>query len=183
MRFARFVGKTASLVIVQTADCVGYTIRRMLPDASRDGTGQSATSLLAEGARLVKAAIRVLMVRVGLRLLPFKIVLRLCNPRRRPGKKADHYSDAVASEVSAIEQMSHYLARANCLTRALATQRVLRRHGHDARLRLGVRKVGEMTLEAHAWLECAEGMHLGETSIRDAFTPLPPIDGDAPSHE
>ncbi len=140
---------------------------------------ESAASLISEGSRLFKAASLVLAVRVGLRLLPFSTLRRLLDPRR--SKRGEPGSEATAREVRAVEQMSHYLAGANCLTRALATQRVLRRHGREARLRLGVRKCGEHKLDAHAWLETDDGLYLGEASIREAYKPLPPLDaGGAP---
>lgn len=43
--------------------------------------------------------------------------------------------------------------RSGCLVRSLATVAALRRQGHDARLRIGVRLEGG-ALDAHAWAEC-----------------------------
>ena len=44
--------------------------------------------------------------------------------------------------------------RADCLLRAMAADRWLRRHGHRPRFFLGVKTGGEASLDAHAWLEC-----------------------------
>src|SRR3954468_13204462 len=42
--------------------------------------------------------------------------------------------------------------RPGCLVRSLALQRLLRRHGIESRLRIGVRK-RRAVIEAHAWVE------------------------------
>ena len=43
--------------------------------------------------------------------------------------------------------------RARCLEQSLTLWYLLRRHGVPSALRIGVRKAGGQTLEAHAWVE------------------------------
>jgi hypothetical protein len=51
--------------------------------------------------------------------------------------------------------------RATCLPQSLVLWWLVRRHGGDARLRVGVRRAGTR-VEAHAWVEC------GGTALNDA---------------
>src|SRR5690349_7185173 len=63
--------------------------------------------------------------------------------------------------VRRVAQASRYsLVPPTCLSEALAAQAVLARHGHASELRIGVRKAGEK-FEAHAWLECAGRILIG----------------------
>lgn len=65
----------------------------------------------------------------------------------------------------------HHLRPATCLTRALTLQALLRRQGHQAELRIGVRREGG-ALQAHAWVEHA-GSPLGDPAGVDlVYRPL-----------
>jgi len=58
-----------------------------------------------------------------------------------------------------------------CLTRSLVLWWLLRRQGHAAELRIGVRRPGE-ALEAHAWVEY-EGLVLNDgTDVAEHFLPF-----------
>lgn len=118
-------------------------------------------------------SLQVLAARLALRLLSLTTTLRLLTPRRR--RVADRDPAAAAEDLRAVRMISHYLARDNCLIRALVGLRVLRRHGFDPRLRFGVRKVGEAVLEAHAWLENQDGVRLDKAGDVGGYVPLPPI--------
>jgi hypothetical protein len=61
----------------------------------------------------------------------------------------------------------------NCLVRALATQALLGRFGHRSDLRIGVRKAPDGGLAAHAWLECAGAVVIGEFEL-EHYVPLTP---------
>jgi len=61
----------------------------------------------------------------------------------------------------------------NCLSRSLALLWLLRRHGHDADLRLGVSLDGG-TFAAHAWVEL-EGRVLNDSQdVTTRYAPIPP---------
>jgi Transglutaminase-like superfamily len=63
----------------------------------------------------------------------------------------------------AIRAASRFIPGAsNCLVRALATQTLLGRFGYRSQLRLGVRKPEDGSFAAHAWLECAGAIVIGE---------------------
>ncbi|MEA2650264.1 MAG: hypothetical protein QOG61_2699 [Candidatus Binataceae bacterium] len=59
----------------------------------------------------------------------------------------------------------------NCLVRALATQSLLGQYGYRSELRIGVRKPGDGSLAAHAWLESAGAVVIGEFEL-DHYVPL-----------
>ncbi len=61
----------------------------------------------------------------------------------------------------------------NCLVRALATQALLGKYGYQSDLRIGVRKAGDGGLAAHAWLESAGAVVIGEFEL-DQYVPLAP---------
>ncbi len=59
----------------------------------------------------------------------------------------------------------------NCLVRALATQTMLARYGYLSELKIGVRKSEDGRLAAHAWLESAGGVIIGDAEL-DSYTPM-----------
>jgi hypothetical protein len=59
----------------------------------------------------------------------------------------------------------------NCLVRALATQSLLGRYGYSSELKIGVRKAPAGGLAAHAWLENAGEIVIGEFEIEN-YIPL-----------
>jgi hypothetical protein len=61
----------------------------------------------------------------------------------------------------------------NCLVRALATQAMLGRYGYSSDLRIGARKAEHGGLAAHAWLESAGTVVIGEFELED-YVPLTP---------
>ena len=61
----------------------------------------------------------------------------------------------------------------NCLVRALATQAMLGRYGYSSELRIGARKAAQGALAAHAWLESAGTVVIGEVEL-DNYVPLAP---------
>jgi hypothetical protein len=61
----------------------------------------------------------------------------------------------------------------NCLVRALATQAMLARYGYSSDLRIGARKAAPGALAAHAWLESAGTVVIGEVEM-DNYVPLTP---------
>ena len=75
---------------------------------------------------------------------------------------------AVSIRDAAFGALRLWPGRCTCLTASLAAVGMLRRHGHDARLVIGVREA-RPRLDAHAWVEVA-GKPLGAGS--EDYTPL-----------
>ena len=78
----------------------------------------------------------------------------------------------------ALHHAKRLVPGASCLPQALAAETLLVRSGHTADLRIGVRKTGPDSIEAHAWVEVDGKVVVGElpTGLGD-FTPLPPLPG------
>ena len=62
----------------------------------------------------------------------------------------------------AVRAAARFVPRATCLARALAAQRILGRAGVRSELRIGVATGVGGALDAHAWLECADGTVVGD---------------------
>ena len=131
---------------------------------------------LPEGDRslLVRAAMLLGVIRVGLLVLAFlslqRLLLRSGGLSRRLRPSGEVPSDRGASltdrVVLAVSVASVYVPGArSCLPRALATQRLLERRGVPARLRLGLAKSDDGTIEGHAWVESEGRVVIGGTDI------------------
>lgn len=127
---------------------------------------------------LIAAMMVVVPVRLGLYLLPFRMLramLGLLNrSRSKPSQRVTPQKVAWA-----VRAVSRYVPHASCLTQALATQAILAVFGISATLRIGVAPGGKGRLEAHAWLEYGNRIVIGWES-RGRFTPFPPIEVGKP---
>lgn len=79
----------------------------------------------------------------------------------------------------AITRAARFVPGASCLTQALSLQVLLARRGLGSRLCIGVRKGGQKSFEAHAWVERGGRVLIGgeaassdENAGRDKWTPL-----------
>jgi hypothetical protein len=123
----------------------------------------------AERQLFLAAAAMLPLVRVAVRLLPFRIVWRRARRWARPRAAggptptAERITWAIAAAARRVPGGRH------CLTRSLVAYVFLGRAGHTPQLRIGVtRAAGAAALEAHAWIE-------GASDAR-GFTPLPPLE-------
>lgn len=131
-----------------------------------------ARALPALDRRLVReAAPLVLAVRLGLWLLPFRWLAALVE--RVPEQGGPHAPSARRVAL-AVATASRYVPSASCPTQALAAQALLRRYRHPASLRIGVARPSGRRLAAHAWVECAGAVVIGDTGDLSAFRPLAP---------
>lgn len=127
--------------------------------------------LLASAAGLLAAA------RVGLWLLPFGLVQRVTARLERRRAPAPAEPDAAQRVVWAINLASRYVpASKNCLNRALAAKVLLARRGLSPHLRIGVRRGQDGTLQAHAWVEAADAILIGNKPDLSGYATLHPRD-------
>lgn len=118
----------------------------------------------------VRAWTYLLLADLSLRVLP---VTRVEALMRRLGGRSRSAAEPcrLARLVGAAAR--HHLWSMTCLPRSLALQALLRRHGIEADLRIGVRREGG-ELQAHAWVERA-GSPVGEPAdVELRFQPLAP---------
>ncbi len=118
-------------------------------------------SLSAVERRLLVSALSYLVVtRVALWLVPFGELFK----RSSAVAVARDQNNSLPPEriAWAIRVASRYLpGTGNCLVQALATQAMLARRGHPARIRIGVAKDEGGQLKAHAWVECEGKIVIG----------------------
>lgn len=113
---------------------------------------------------LAQAALLLVLVRIGLSLLPFRVVRRLLGfaaVRTRPSwENAGLLVDEV---VRAVEMAGRHVPAvcSTCLTQALVAQLLLSRRGLEALLRIGVVKTEHGKIEAHAWVESGGRVVIG----------------------
>ena len=120
-------------------------------------------------------------VRLGLWIVPFaslqRWTARLARPRDTSSVAVPLPAERIVWAVSAAGR--RVPGGRNCLARALTTQTLLARHGHPARLRIGVAHTTEGEFHAHAWVETRDGVVLRESTL-ERFTALPVLDREQP---
>jgi hypothetical protein len=122
---------------------------------------------MAEVRLLLSAGLTLAATRLAITLLPFAGARRLLQVPLTPGQPTSP-PDRVAWAVQATACL---VPGATCLVRALALERMLRRDGQPARLKIGVAKAPGAPLAAHAWVE-SDGAVLLAVS---GFTCLEPV--------
>jgi hypothetical protein len=124
---------------------------------------------------LLKAALLLGAIRIGLRLLPFQTLKQRLDSASKSRAAGEFSSDRI---VWALATASRYvLGDKPCLTQALAAQMLLKRQGYPASLRIGVARKGKGELQAHAWVESEDRVVIGGGELSD-YTPLPALDGE-----
>jgi hypothetical protein len=121
---------------------------------------------------LLEAAPVVVAVRLLLWLLPSRMIIRWTRRIATSATRGSHPRTSSSTIVWAVESLSRRVPRASCLTQALSAQWLLRRHGYDSRLCLGVATGGSREFAAHAWLEMQGRVIIGGPKV-SRFIPLP----------
>lgn len=115
-------------------------------------------------ARAAEAAVAILITQVLLRLVAFRLVVRLFGVVSRPlgpveiGRTPQRRAATVARALAAASSRLPF--ETTCLTRALAGRLMLGRRRIPSTVVLGVRR-DEAQLQAHAWLAVADGVVCG----------------------
>ena len=131
----------------------------------------------ADRRALAAATTLLIATRVALWLFPFGAVQRAAArlERRRLPERAD--PDATKRVIWAVDVASRYIpASKNCLNRALTAKVLLARQGLTTHLRIGVRRGSAGELLAHAWVEAAEGVLVGNMPGLSQYETLHPRD-------
>jgi hypothetical protein len=130
--------------------------------ARLDGLERAA---LATACTLLARA-RIDLAKRGIR----DILEELASPPQGPA-----LADGELARISwAIAAAAHRVPwRADCLIRAMAAARWLRRHGSGWHLSIGVRRSAGGQLEAHAWLGSGNTVLTGGLPDLESFRPIP----------
>ena len=132
---------------------------------------------LSDQLLLLAALGRVCFVRLGLWMLPFRVVREkveriTISANTSSGPRATQDLGVVLRVASSVRRASRYIPAATCLTQALATQILLARRGQVSHLRIGVSKGQEGELKAHAWVESQGRIVIGQTKDLKSYTIL-----------
>jgi hypothetical protein len=107
-------------------------------------------------------------VRLGLWLMPFRKMQRLC---ARLGSPRHKEKNAGAVEIAlAVRLAGRYVPRATCLVQAFAAQILLGRHGHPAEVHIGVALDGGF--QAHAWVKSGGAVLIGGAEEAGKYAPI-----------
>jgi hypothetical protein len=121
----------------------------------------------SEQQLLLRAAFLAGSIRVGLWLLPFRIVQRFAF-----GAKAKRNTNLPVDQVVwAVRAVSRCNPGATCLTQALTAQALLIQSGHQSHVEIGVTKSDDSRFEAHAWVIFGDRVLIGGPEV-DRYTPL-----------
>ena len=125
---------------------------------------------------LVKAAIFLVLVRLGLFLFSFKTLLNQieCVKSKRvwTSNNGGIASDRIAW---AVVVASRYIPFTKCLAQAIVTQILFARYGYTAQLHIGVAKDGRERLKAHAWVESQGRIVIGDLKDISRYSQLPSL--------
>jgi hypothetical protein len=132
----------------------------------------------AERWLLIKAALSLGSIKLGMKLLPFRTVRSLTESLSRPTDwlpASDRFS---AERIAwAVELVGRYVP-STCLSRALSAHILLARRGYPVLLHFGAVKEGDRFL-AHAWLESEGRIIVGGYTL-EPYTPLGTLTGNSP---
>jgi Transglutaminase-like superfamily len=122
---------------------------------------------------LIKAALLLGAIRIGLRLFPFQRLKQLLDSASKSRAANQLSSDRIVWAVTAASR--YVLGDKPCLTQALAAKLLLKRRGYPASLRIGVAREDGGKLQAHAWVESEDRVVVGGGEL-SRYTPLPAFD-------
>jgi Transglutaminase-like superfamily len=126
---------------------------------------------------LIKAALLLGVIRLGLRLLPFRTLRQLLDSVSKSRAGNQFPSDRIVWAVIATSR--YVVGDKPCLTQALAVQVLIKRRGHPANLRIGVAREDGRELKAHAWVESEDRVVVGGGDL-SRYTPFPAFDEKQP---
>ena len=131
-----------------------------------------------EKTLLLEAVLLVILVKLSLIILPFKMIQGLINYIGQALSMSKSKSKSCNNTISpeqiswAVAVASRYLlSTKNCLPQALAGHILLTQYGHPAKVSFGIYRGNEIKFEAHAWIESKGKIVIGKDGIEN-YTPL-----------
>ena len=126
----------------------------------------------ADRRAIFEACALLVVFRVGLFFVSFPMLRRFADRWAAPAGR-DRSGAGVPKDriVWAITAVASRVRGTTCLVEALAADAMLRRHGHRATLKVGVRR-GVSLFEAHAWVESDGSVVMGAHRGLDEYSVL-----------
>ena len=127
---------------------------------------------------LIRAMVLIGAVRVGLWLLPFRMIGHFAEWLVKESTHSQVREPASIHHVIwAVRIASGYIPAATCLTQALVTKILLQRYGYPAVVRIGVTRGATGRFLAHAWVETNGSIVIGgSVNLLKRYTPLLSLD-------
>ncbi len=126
----------------------------------------------------LRAVFWLLFLKVGLRLFSFprmRSLLRHWIPATVQHPNSDE--DKLKQIIWAIESASYHIPlNFTCFPRALTAQLMMKRSGYPVDLRLGIIRMPDKKMEAHAWIEYQDKVLIGDLPNLSQYTPLDNVD-------
>ena len=115
-------------------------------------------------------------IRLGLRLLEFRILLKIVNKLNT--KKLPLPNARLGQIIWGVNVATRYMpGGAKCLARALTTQILMIHSGFSPELCIGVAKAQSGELEAHAWIKYQGYVVIGHLPDLPRYIQLPSLEG------
>ena len=128
-----------------------------------------------EKTLLLRSVALIVPLRIALWVLPSRAVFRLvARWSKRPinGESRGRFTpEQIAWAVNA--SGGRLLGDGPCLTQALVLLLLFKRRGYPADLRIGVRQDGDGQIRAHAWVESAGSVVIGQVENLSDYKVLP----------
>ncbi|MGH7508124.1 MAG: lasso peptide biosynthesis B2 protein [Gemmatimonadales bacterium] len=130
----------------------------------------------AERRLILRAVCLVVGVRLGLSLLPSRVLLRQVNRHLGAAGPKPSIAPLPPDRIAwAVRVASRRVPHATCLTQALAAQLLLDHYGYPSRLHLGVARGKQGEFQAHAWVESGGLVVVGGQEL-DRYSQLPDLE-------
>jgi hypothetical protein len=127
----------------------------------------------AEQRLLLRALFLLTIIRLGLWILPYRTMSRWArSASQRSRYTRGHAKIDIERICRAICSAARFVPGASCLTQALVGQILLGQAGHAVALQIGVSRKSGSPLQAHAWLESAGRVVLGDVPDLSQMQPL-----------
>lgn len=126
---------------------------------------------------LVKTAILLLLIKLGLAILPFRRVRAVLDWAVGVAPPPGRSDCAELNRIiwGATVMGNALLADRACLAQALAVQLLYRRRGRPAELHIGVRRERGGAMKAHAWVTSHGRIVIGGAQSPLTYTPFPSL--------
>ncbi len=109
---------------------------------------------------LITTLLTMIIIRLKLWFIPFNHIQGSIE-KSNTNKTANNIT--VSKLIWTVQAVSNYIPQATCLTKALTAQNLLKKHGYSCLIKIGVGRDTEGKFEAHAWIEYADKVILGES--------------------
>lgn len=112
---------------------------------------------------IIKTLFLMIFVRLMLWIIPFTYIHRFFNKKNINKRKSYDYK-LVDKLIWAVKSVTCHVPKTTCLTDALTAQTLLKKHGYPSLVKIGVGKDANNQFKAHAWLEYAGEVVIGESN-------------------